>query len=62
MIEFYYWFDLFGVVVFVVLGMLLVYDKKMDGFGVVVLVIVIVIGGGIVCDVILDIFVFWLYD
>lgn len=34
----------------------------MDGFGVVVFVSVIVIGGGILCDVMLDVLVFWIVD
>ncbi|HCV03477.1 trimeric intracellular cation channel family protein [Pseudoalteromonas sp. SSMSWG5] len=62
MTELYHWFDLFGVAVFAVSGTLLAYDKKMDGFGVVVLATVTAIGGGTVRDVILDIPVFWLHD
>ena len=62
MTEHYHWFDLFGVAVFAVSGTLLAYDKKMDGFGVVVLATVTAIGGGTVRDVILDIPVFWLHD
>jgi uncharacterized membrane protein YeiH len=62
MTELYHWFDLFGVAVFAVSGTLLAYDKKMDGFGVVVLATVTASGGGTVRDVILDIPVFWLHD
>ncbi len=62
MTELYHWFDLIGVAVFAVSGTLLAYDKKMDGFGVVVLATVTAIGGGTVRDVILDIPVFWLHD
>lgn len=62
MTELYHWFDLIGVAVFAVSGTLIAYDKKMDGFGVVVLAIVTAIGGGTLRDVILDIPVFWLHD
>ncbi|GKW54546.1 membrane protein [Pseudoalteromonas sp. NCCP-2140] len=62
MTELYHWFDLFGVAVFAVSGTLLAYNKKMDGFGVVVLATVTAIGGGSVRDVILDVPVFWLHD
>ena len=62
MTELYHWFDLFGVAVFAVSGTLLAYNKKMDGFGVVVLATVTAIGGGTVRDVILDVPVFWLHD
>lgn len=34
----------------------------MDGFGVIVFVSVIVIGGGILRDMMLDVFVFWIVD
>ncbi|KZY48426.1 hypothetical protein A3733_33695, partial [Pseudoalteromonas shioyasakiensis] len=62
MTELYHWFDLFGVAVFAVSGTLLAFNKKMDGFGVVVLATVTAIGGGTVRDVILDVPVFWLHD
>jgi len=62
MTELYHWFDLIGVAVFAVSGTLLAYNKKMDGFGVVVLATVTAIGGGTVRDVILDVPVFWLHD
>ena len=62
MTELYHWFDLIGVAVFAVSGTLIAYDKKMDGFGVVVLAIVTAIGGGTLRDVILDVPVFWLHD
>lgn len=62
MTELYHWFDLIGVAVFAVSGTLLAYDKKMDGFGVVVLATVTAIGGGTLRDLILDIPVFWLHD
>lgn len=62
MTELYHWFDLIGVAVFAVSGTLIAYNKKMDGFGVVVLAIVTAIGGGTLRDVILDVPVFWLHD
>lgn len=62
MTELYHWFDLIGVAVFAVSGTLLAYDKKMDGFGVVVLATVTAIGGGTLRDLILDVPVFWLHD
>jgi len=62
MTELYHWFDLIGIAVFAVSGTLLAYEKKMDGFGVVVLATVTAIGGGTVRDVILDVPVFWLHD
>lgn len=62
MTELYHWFDLIGVAVFAVSGTLLAYDKKMDGFGVVVLASVTAIGGGTLRDLILDLPVFWLHD
>jgi uncharacterized membrane protein YeiH len=62
MTELYHWFDLIGVAVFAISGTLLAYEKKMDGFGVVVLATVTGIGGGTVRDVILDVPVFWLHD
>ena len=62
MTELYHWFDLIGVAVFAISGTLVAYEKKMDGFGVVVLATVTAIGGGTVRDVILDQPVFWLHD
>ena len=62
MIEFSHNFDLIGVAVFAISGTLVAYEKKMDGFGVVVLATVTAIGGGTVRDVILDQPVFWLHD
>ena len=46
MTELYHWFDLIGVAVFAISGTLVAYEKKMDGFGVVVLATVTAIGGG----------------
>ncbi|WP_372762469.1 trimeric intracellular cation channel family protein [Pseudoalteromonas sp.] len=62
MTELYHWFDLIGVAVFAISGTLVAYEKKMDGFGVVVLATVTAIGGGTVRDVILNVPVFWLHD
>ncbi|MFY8326706.1 trimeric intracellular cation channel family protein [Pseudoalteromonas sp. ZZD1] len=62
MTELYHWFDLIGVAVFAVSGTLIAYDKKMDGFGVVVLATVTAVGGGTLRDLILDVPVFWLHD
>ena len=62
MTELYHWFDLIGIAVFAVSGTLLAYEKKMDGFGVVVLATVTAIGGGTVRDLILDVPVCWLHD
>ncbi|MCQ8879856.1 trimeric intracellular cation channel family protein [Pseudoalteromonas shioyasakiensis] len=62
MTELYHWFDLIGVAVFAVSGTLIAFDKKMDGFGVVVLATVTAIGGGTLRDLILDVPVFWLHD
>ena len=62
MTELYHWFDLIGIAVFAVTGTLVAHEKKMDGFGVVVLAAVTAIGGGTVRDLILDVPVFWLHD
>jgi uncharacterized membrane protein YeiH len=62
MTELYHWFDLIGIAVFAISGTLVAHDKKLDGFGVVVLATVTAIGGGTVRDVILDVPVFWLHD
>lgn len=62
MTELYHWFDLIGIAVFAVTGTLVAHEKKMDGFGVVVLATVAAIGGGTVRDVILNVPVFWLHD
>ncbi|MBQ4834431.1 trimeric intracellular cation channel family protein [Pseudoalteromonas sp. MMG010] len=62
MTELYHWFDLIGIAVFAITGTLVAHEKKLDGFGVVVLATVTAIGGGTVRDVILDVPVFWLRD
>lgn len=59
----FYLIDMFGIVVFVVFGVFLVGCLKMDLFGVMVFVSVIVIGGGIICDMVFGvILVFWIKD
>ncbi|WP_199610445.1 trimeric intracellular cation channel family protein [Flocculibacter collagenilyticus] len=58
----FYWFDLIGVAVFAISGTLMAHEKKMDGFGVIVLASVTAIGGGTIRDVILDVPVFWVQD
>ncbi|HBR96687.1 MAG TPA: hypothetical protein DD979_04830 [Gammaproteobacteria bacterium] len=62
MTAFFYGMDLIGVAVFAISGTLVAYQKKLDGFGVVVLAAVTGIGGGTIRDVILDVPVFWLND
>lgn len=60
--QFLHWFDLLGVAVFAVSGILMAYRKNLDGFGVIVLASVTAIGGGTVRDVTLDLPVFWVVD
>ncbi|MEO2268815.1 trimeric intracellular cation channel family protein [Pseudoalteromonas pernae] len=62
MFELYHLFDLLGVAVFAISGTLLAHEKKMDGFGVIVLAAVTAIGGGTLRDMILDVPVFWVHD
>ncbi len=62
MFELYHLFDLLGVAVFAISGTLLAHEKKMDGFGVIVLAAVTAIGGGTLRDMILDLPVFWVHD
>ncbi|NTS77729.1 trimeric intracellular cation channel family protein [Catenovulum sp. SM1970] len=57
-----YWFDLIGIAVFAISGTLMAYQRKMDGFGVIVLASVTAIGGGTIRDLLLDVPVFWLHD
>lgn len=60
---FVYWLDIVGIVVFVIFGVLLVGKLCMDFFGVLVLGVVIAVGGGIICDMVLDYgLVFWVKD
>lgn len=62
MTELYHWFDLLGAAVFAISGTLLANQKKMDGFGVIVLATVTAIGGGTLRDMILDVPVFWINE
>ncbi|MEG3765480.1 trimeric intracellular cation channel family protein [Alteromonas sp. 14N.309.X.WAT.G.H12] len=62
MIDWFHWINLAGVAVCAISGTLMAYQKKMDGFGVVVLASVTAIGGGTLRDIVLDIPVFWVHD
>ena len=62
MIDWFHWINLAGVAVCAISGTLMAYQKKMDGFGVVVLASVTAIGGGTLRDIVLDIPVFWVQD
>jgi uncharacterized membrane protein YeiH len=57
-----HWIDLLGVAVFAVSGTLMAYQKRLDGFGVVILASVTAIGGGTLRDIILNLPVFWTQD
>ncbi|MCW8093349.1 trimeric intracellular cation channel family protein [Alteromonas sp. ASW11-130] len=59
------WFhiiNLAGVAVCAISGTLMAYQKRMDGFGVVVLASVTAIGGGTLRDMVLDLPVFWVQN
>lgn len=59
----FYLLDIIGIMVFVMLGVLIVMYKKLDLFGVFIIVFVIVVGGGIFCDVLIGrILVGWMLD
>ncbi|MBU2978386.1 trimeric intracellular cation channel family protein [Alteromonas sp. C1M14] len=60
--DWFHWINLAGVAVCAISGTLMAYQKKMDGFGVVVLASVTAIGGGTLRDIVLDIPVFWVKD
>ncbi|QJR80885.1 trimeric intracellular cation channel family protein [Alteromonas pelagimontana] len=62
MTDWFHWINLAGVAVCAVSGTLMAYQKRMDGFGVVVLASVTAIGGGTLRDIVLDIPVFWVQD
>lgn len=62
MIDWFHWLNLAGVAVCAVSGTLMAYQKRMDGFGVVVLASATAIGGGTLRDVMLDVPVFWIAD
>ena len=52
--QLFYLSDLFGVAVFAITGALMAGRKSMDLFGVLVIAIVTALGGGTLCDLILD--------
>ena len=52
MFDWFHWLNLAGVAVFAISGTLMAYQKRMDGFGVVVLASATAIGGGTLRDVI----------
>ena len=62
MFDWFHWLNLAGVAVCAVSGTLMAYQKRMDGFGVIVLASVTAIGGGTLRDVMLDLPVFWVAD
>lgn len=62
MIDWFHWINLAGVAVCAISGTLMAYQKRMDGFGVVVLASATAIGGGTLRDVMLDVPVFWIAD
>ncbi|MEW9797797.1 trimeric intracellular cation channel family protein [Alteromonas sp. CYL-A6] len=62
MIDWFHWLNLAGVAVCAISGTLMAYQKRMDGFGVVVLASATAIGGGTLRDVMLDVPVFWIAD
>jgi uncharacterized membrane protein YeiH len=59
----FYWFDIFGVVVFAITGSLAAGNKNLDLFGGLVLALVTALGGGTLRDVILGNYpIFWVAD
>lgn len=59
----FYWFDIFGVVVFAITGSLAAGKKKLDLFGGLVLALVTALGGGTLRDVVLGNHpIFWIED
>ena len=62
MFDWFHWLNLAGVAVCAISGTLMAYQKRMDGFGVVVLASATAIGGGTLRDVMLDVPVFWIAD
>lgn len=59
----FYWFDLFGVVVFAITGSLAAGKKRLDLFGGLVLALVTALGGGTLRDLILGNHpIFWISD
>jgi len=62
MIDWFHWLNIAGVAVCAISGTLMAYQKRMDGFGVIVLASVTAIGGGTLRDMMLDVPVFWIVD
>lgn len=62
MLDWLHWVNLGGVAVCAVSGGLMAYQKRMDGFGVIVLASATAIGGGTLRDLMLDVPVFWAVD
>ena len=62
MIDWFHWANLAGVAVCAISGTLMAYQKRMDGFGVIVLASATAIGGGTLRDMMLDVPVFWIAD
>lgn len=62
MIDWFHWLNLAGVAVCAISGTLMAYQKRMDGFGVIVLASATAIGGGTLRDMMLDVPVFWIAD
>lgn len=62
MTDWFHWLNLAGVAVCAISGTLMAYQKRMDGFGVIVLASATAIGGGTLRDMMLDVPVFWIAD
>lgn len=60
--DWFHWLNLIGVAVCAISGTLMAYQKRMDGFGVIVLASVTAIGGGTLRDIMLDVPVFWIVE
>lgn len=60
--DWFHWINLAGVAVCAISGTLMAYQKRMDGFGVVVLASVTALGGGTLRDMMLDLPVFWVHS
>ncbi|WP_137168544.1 trimeric intracellular cation channel family protein [Salinimonas lutimaris] len=61
-IDWFHYMNLAGVAVCAISGTLMAYQKRMDGFGVIVLAAATAIGGGTLRDIMLDLPVFWVAD
>lgn len=60
--DWFHWLNLAGVAVCAISGTLMAYQKKIDGFGVIVLAAATAIGGGTLRDLMLDVPIFWIQD